>query len=276
MRLAILCASFNRVAVTLQGLGSLRDALGLVPDLDWRIYLLDDASPDGTAAAVRSRFPEVRVIEGTGNLYWNQGMRRAHAAARADGPWDAYLLYNDDSVLIPGAVADFFSRYAAYNAEAPTACVGFFLDPDSGAPTYSGYARKSRHFPLTVAPVFPAGEDIACDTFNGNFVLVPAGPFEALGGLSPSYNHTYGDIDLGYGLGRRGVRRIVIGQPVGHASRNPPADLSTLSKRWKKHFGGPDSWRQHAAFYRRNTDSPLWPAVMTLGLAARVKRALLG
>ncbi|KFI27024.1 hypothetical protein CDV50_10960 [Haematobacter massiliensis] len=276
MRLAILCASFNRVAVTLQGLESLRNALASAPGLEWKIYLLDDASPDGTAEAVRTRFPDVRVIEGTGNLFWNQGMRRAQAAAREEGPWDAYLLYNDDSVLIREAVVDFISRYDAYNREAPTACVGSFLDPDSREPTYSGYARKSRHFPLTVAPVFPKGQDIACDTFNGNFVMVPGVAFEALGGLSPSYNHTYGDIDLGYGLGRNGVRRIVIGNPVGYASRNPPADLSTLSKRWKKHFGGPDSWRQHAAFYRRNTGSALWPAVMTLGLAARVKRALLG
>lgn len=276
MKLAVLCASFNRVAVTLQGLGSLEAALGTVPGLEWRVYLLDDASPDGTADAVRERFPEVRVLKGTGGLFWNQGMRRAQAAARQDGPWDAYLLYNDDSVLIPGAVANLFARYARYNAEAPTVCVGHFLDPDTKAPTYSGYERRSRHFPLTVAPVFPGAEDIPCDTFNGNFVLAPAGPFEKVGGLSNSYNHTYGDIDLGYALARVGVRARVIAPAVGHASRNPPADLSTLAKRWKRHFGGPDSWRQHAAFYRRNTGSALWPAVMTLGLAARLKRALIG
>ena len=36
-------------------------------------FVLDDASSDGTGAAVAERFPEVTLLRGTGSLYWNGG-----------------------------------------------------------------------------------------------------------------------------------------------------------------------------------------------------------
>ena len=38
-----------------------------------------------TGAAVREAFPEVRVVEGSGQLYWNGGMRRAFEVAAPGG-----------------------------------------------------------------------------------------------------------------------------------------------------------------------------------------------
>ena len=57
-----------------------------VPGVALDVFVLDDASSDGTSEAVAEQFPEVTVLHGDGELYWNGGMRRAIAAA--DSPLD--------------------------------------------------------------------------------------------------------------------------------------------------------------------------------------------
>ena len=59
-----------------------------VPGVALDVFVLDDASSDGTSEAVAEQFPEVTVLHGDGELYWNGGMRRAFAAAIAVGDFD--------------------------------------------------------------------------------------------------------------------------------------------------------------------------------------------
>jgi GT2 family glycosyltransferase len=102
-RVHVLLAVHNRKDVTLACLERVevqsRDAPAEV-----RVVLVDDASTDGTASAVRQRFPEVQVVEGSGHLYWNGGMRRAFEVAMRDDP-DFYLFLNDDTRVAAGALA---------------------------------------------------------------------------------------------------------------------------------------------------------------------------
>ena len=42
-----------------------------------KVYLVDDGSTDGTAEAVREKFPSVSVISADGSLFWCRGMRLA-------------------------------------------------------------------------------------------------------------------------------------------------------------------------------------------------------
>ena len=77
-RAAILMTSFNRRDLTLRSIVALSDAAAGV--LDYEVFIVDDRSTDGTAAALAALGPHVHVIEGTGHLYWNGGMRE-HADA---------------------------------------------------------------------------------------------------------------------------------------------------------------------------------------------------
>lgn len=87
---------FNRRETTLQGLRSLsridRDGL------DVRIFVVDDASPDGTAEAVCKELPEVKLIEGDGTLHYAAGTNRAIEAAMKWQP-DYVAVMNDDAVF---------------------------------------------------------------------------------------------------------------------------------------------------------------------------------
>jgi GT2 family glycosyltransferase len=102
-RLCALLACHNRREHTLASLHALEVAAARVP-LALQAVLVDDGSRDGTAAAVRSRFGWVEVIEADGSLFWCRAMHRAFARALERGGFDAVLWLNDDSHLAPDAL----------------------------------------------------------------------------------------------------------------------------------------------------------------------------
>src|SRR4051794_16275211 len=106
MRLAVLITCFNRVETTLRGLRKLIEALDTIANLGFEVFLVDDKSPDGTGAVVKAAFPSITVIVGTGDLFWNRGMCLAFQSAQTRGPFDCYLLFNDDVELILSKVLE--------------------------------------------------------------------------------------------------------------------------------------------------------------------------
>ena len=285
MKIAVLIASFNRVAVTLRGVSSLLDAASRAPSAQLEIFLLDDASPDNTGVLVKERFPEIHVIEGTGNLFWNRGMCRAYQAARASGvKFDAYLLFNDDIVLYPAALEQMTAVFIALNRTASSAVVGAMCSAKSGVTTYYGHCLNPKYNPLRhgkpgnpplFITVLPDGTLRNCDTFSGNCVLVPGAAMEKAGGLDPKYRHMYGDVDLGMTLRKNGCRTYLMPDHMGTCERDPlPAATPRLFDRLRAVFYPPCSVfdEMHLAFRRFP-----WPIAIlnaSLRLKLRFKMAL--
>jgi len=96
VRVAVAIPVFNRRDMTLQGIRSLSRTSQDVIDL--KIFITDDGSKDGTGAAIRAEFPEVELIEGSGNLHYAAGTNRAVEAALRWAP-DYILMANDDAVF---------------------------------------------------------------------------------------------------------------------------------------------------------------------------------
>lgn len=96
-RLSIVVVTYNSRAYVDTCLQSLTR---MPPALDHDIIVVDNASPDGTAAAVRERWPAIRVIDAGGNLGFaaanNIGIRQTSA--------ELVLLLNPDAVVRPAAV----------------------------------------------------------------------------------------------------------------------------------------------------------------------------
>lgn len=278
MRICVLCSSFNRSYTTIAGLTSLSEALEKVHGLNFTIFLLDDASTDGTAEKVHQALPSINIINGTGSLFWNRGMIAAYAASRNSqhDSWDAYLLFNDDTHVNSDGVQNFMEHYIRENKTRSTVCVGRLVDPETGITTYGGYRRLLRCQPLRITPIEPTRAVEECDTFNGNFVLIPSTAFDEIGGLCPEYWHSYGDIDVGYTLTRQGSRIILVEIPIGTARRNPPANMSTVSKRYRRLFGKPNSVSQIFSFYRRNGCTINWWLFATAAIIKKWLTVLTG
>ena len=88
--LSVIIVSYNTRAMTLECLEVLRTALGALPA---ETILVDNASQDGSVAAVREAFPEVRVIASERNL----GFGAANNVAMAEAAGEFFLLLNSDA-----------------------------------------------------------------------------------------------------------------------------------------------------------------------------------
>ncbi len=229
--IAILLTCFNRRDTTLACLSSIEAAVA--GSADYRIVIVDDSSSDGTADAVRAGFPDALLVIGSGNLYWNGGMRRAWQEALGLGA-TFYLWLNDDTVLRPDAISDMLALYRAQDFE-KTIVAGCTVDPITKALTYGGYKKSTGLSQLRFRRLHL--NEIHCDSMNGNCVLIPAAAVEDVGINSEHYRHAFGDNDYGLRATRRGYRIVELKKPVAHQSKNLDAIKATATltpANWRK------------------------------------------
>jgi GT2 family glycosyltransferase len=259
-RIAAVLAAHNRRDLTLACLAALRRqrADGLVVDA----FVLDDASTDGTGAAVAARFPEATVLEGSGQLYWNGGMRRALAAAMG-GDYDFYLWLNDDTHLDDGALAVLLQveRELRRRGHGPVIVAGSTRHPATGELTYGGVARPSRWRRLYWELVPPAEVPVPCETMNGNAVLVPRAVVARVGNIDARFAHAMGDYDYGLRARAAGCSVWVAPGTVGTCASHPRrrGDQQPLTSEWRRLWSvkelSPGSW----ATFARRWAGRLWP-----------------
>lgn len=262
--IATLITCHSRKAKTIACLEALFQ--NTLPDGYWlEVFLVDDGSMDGTDAAVREHYPQVTIIKGDGNLFWNGGMRVAFDAARAKG-FDFYLWLNDDTLLYPNALQSLLTTFnqLALQQGKPTIVVGSTRDESSGRLSYGGVVRPSKWKPTAFKLIAPGDLPIQCETMNGNCVLIPSEVVGAIGGMEPAFAHAMGDLDYGLRAGYAGFSVWVMPGYVGTCSNNPAtgsfndASLS-VSIRLKKMLSPKGvsltSWR---VFTQRHA-GVLWP-----------------
>ena len=276
---------FNRKALTLACLEALAVAARRA-DVDLEALVVDDASPDGTAAAVRERFAWVEVIEGTGALFWNRGMHLGFATALQRAA-DHYLWLNDDTQMLSDALTHLLTQSAALVRwfGAPVILVGATAERESGRVSYGGRIAPSRIRPFNYRLVYSEKEPVPCAAIEGNCVLIPHEVARRVGNLDPVFEHAMGDTDYGLRARALGIRSFVASGIVGHCSSNPLGgsyfDTSLpLATRWKlvrSRKGLPvASWRH---FCRRH-GGVFWPVhfawpyakVLLTGLRATLVR----
>ncbi len=190
-KIAVLLTCHNRRDKTLNCLNALF-AAKVPPGFILEVFLVDDGSADGTGEAVKNNFPKVTVITGTGNLYWNQGMRLAWQTATQTADYDFFLWLNDDTLLDRNAITEMLDCLEE----------GFQMSNTSGLVTAAcrseaGKTKFSYGGRTESQPLIPNGDLQTCKYINGNAVLVPVEVYKALGNLSPDYTHGMGDYDYG-------------------------------------------------------------------------------
>lgn len=224
-RIAVLLTCHNRRDKTLACLGALF-ANHLPGSVSLHVFLVDDGCTDGTAVAVREKFPQVKIFEGDGSLYWNGGMRLAFGEALKTG-YDYYLWLNDDTILFFDAIARLLATVNELYVKKGKAVivVGTTVDPQTGQITYGGRRRASRIRPMRFELVIPKDVPVACDTMNGNCVLIPSGVAVVVGNLDAAFEHTMGDMDYGLRAHQTGFGVWVSPSVIGACPTNPRAGM---------------------------------------------------
>lgn len=239
MRVCFVIACHNRRQKTLDCITSI---VQMEKDdaIEVSVILLDDGSTDGTSDAVSERLPAIRVILGSGNLYWNGAMRQALGAAM-EGDFDFYVLLNDDTHLYPTALGVLISTHERLTKadSVPLIIVGSTQDQENGQLTYGGWRQVSQWNPLKMVKVMPQSEAVQCDTVNGNCVLLSRSVVKLAGNLDGSFTHGMGDMDYGFRARKRGCKIWIAPGFVGTCDLNSGkgmwADVRLpLQERWKR------------------------------------------
>jgi len=202
--IAVLLTCHNRRDKTIQCLTALYLQARLIESYAIEVFLVDDASTDGTSESIKINFPEVNIIQGNGNLFWNRGMYLAWKTAAATKDFDYYLWLNDDTFLDKNALQILLREKFPHAIVCGTTKSQLELKA-----TYGGYYNKPRKL------LEPNGTYQKSDYCNGNCVLIPKEVFCTLGNLHPIFHHALGDFDYSLRARKMGVDIYVAPEYVG-------------------------------------------------------------
>lgn len=215
----IIFTCYNRKEKTASFVKSIQD-----DRLQLRYVVTDDGSTDGTAAdlaRLQERGYEIDIVHGDGRLYWCGGMRKAIAHILESGKkTDYYVFANDDVMVFDNALYEMIVQSKKHGN---AVVVGTTCDHD-GNLTYGGIRYHKHGIKYDMVDV--TSENLACDSFNCNLVLLPASVFEKMGNFDEHFTHAMGDFDYGLRIKRSGHPIESTRRYVGICERNP------LKKTW--------------------------------------------
>ena len=266
MSLAVIMACHNRRDTTLSCLRRLQQQkLKETRLID--VYLLDDGSTDGTSEAVRNESPDVHILKGDGNLYWNGGMRKAFESAILKG-FDYYLWLNDDSILYDDSLEVLLKTHSELATQGyECSIIGSAMqDPVSQQFTYGGVKRhRNRWGRVRLERIAPANEPTQCDATNGNCVLIPASVVKKVGNLDKKYQHRWGDHDYCFRALQHGCTVWLAPGYLGTCKSNPIEgtweDTSLPLMTRVRKLNSPHAFQlfDYVTYMRRHR-GPWWPA----------------
>lgn len=231
-RIAILFTCFNRKEKSLSALKLVFEAYDLVKkDLNITIYLTDDGSTDGTGDAVRKNFPKVKVLQGTGELYWAGGMRNSWKAA-IKGDYDAYLLMNDDTEPYPSLFTELLQThsYCLDKNGVGGVYVGSTLDKVTNRLSYGGSVFTNR-FLAKYKKVIPNGvSPQECELGNANILLTHKDAVIKIGILSEGYIHGMADFDYTLKAVKKKVPVYITPNFLGNCTNDHSDTFARFSK----------------------------------------------
>lgn len=224
--LAIVIPARNEAGMLAQTLPALREALAAFPH-PWRIYLVDDASSDDTAAIARSHGLEVIAGEARGpGAARNLGVRSAM-------PWlqqqtseqHGWLLFLDADCRLS---RDFFARTADLLGHSELALITV-----QERPVFSHWHKKAFNWLKRVQQAWLASH-LDLPIVHAGCLYVRAQSFLAAGGFSSE--HLFEDIEFGFRFARGEIQ--VVRAPI----------VAEVSERRLQRVGRLASWVMPARF----------------------------
>ncbi|GJQ20360.1 MAG: hypothetical protein HBSIN02_07150 [Bacteroidia bacterium] len=218
-QVSVVIVNYNVRAFLQQALTSLFRAL---KGISAEVFVVDNASEDGSAAMVRSRFPGVRLLLNKSNI----GFARANNLALRKARGRFLLLLNPDTVVQEDTIRimlDFFSTHP------DAGCAGCtILNPDG---TFQLACRRS--FPTAwtaftrisgLSALFPRSkvfgrynltylspdEIYEVDAVSGSFMMVRREAYEAVGGLDEDFFMYGEDLDWCYRIKQAGWKTYYV------------------------------------------------------------------
>jgi len=250
--------------------GCLRSIEPQVAAIGAEVFVVDNASTDGTAKMVRAEFPWVKLIRNQEPMGFSANNNEV--IRRSTGRF--VLLLNDDTVILGDALVRLF-RFMENHPEAGAA--GCTLVSPNGVPE-----RISQRFPHPLDPIFPRlrckvdpaaerrikADAVEVDRLSGACLMVRRDLLDRIGLLDERFDPAYGeDTDLCWRIKKAGRRiyRLPAARVVHYRGRTAKREFPDQARRL-----------QEAKFrwYEKNRSRPaLWLYRFSVILASLIRLA---
>ena len=220
------------VSVVLVNFRGAEDTIGAIehltetgwPEARLEIIVVENSSGDDSAAQIRARAPQVKLVETSSNLGFAGGCN--FGVAHSSGEYVAFL--NNDAKPHPDWIRAAVERFE----ESPSvgAVASRVLDWDGNLVDYVGSAMTwfgQGYKPFTAQPV-PAYANVRRDVLfgTGAAMFVRRSVFDALTGFDERYFMFFEDVDFGWRLNLRGWRFAY--EPASLAYHKHHASMSSF------------------------------------------------
>jgi GT2 family glycosyltransferase len=276
--------SLDVVVVAYRCRDLLRTCLGSVfdhsPRRAMRVFVVDNASGDGTPAMVRETFPAVELVVNSRN----RGFSAANNVAIRAGDGDYVLALNPDTELTAGALE---RLCALMDARPEVGICGPALVQADGRPDHA--ARRSFPTPLSALGHFsgigrrrqsgaladyraPEVESGPVDAVNGAFMLIRRSALQQVGLFDEGYWMYMEDLDLCYRFAQAGwTTWYEPSVSVGHLKAGTSGKHRSLRLNHAFHRGMARFYRAHYAA----DNNPLLNLAVYAGIALKLAASAL-
>jgi GT2 family glycosyltransferase len=215
--ICVIMLTLNQCEMTKECLSSLSSS----DDLPFKILVWDNGSQDGTAEAVRERFPEVLVHYHPENLGVAPG-RNAAAELAINALNPTYLLFLDNDMIVePGFVRALLEPFAEDPQVGQTQAKLRFMDDrqrlnDGGGCQVNfwlGQTRPVGYGEIDRGQYDASRECVAC----GGAMMVRADVFQQLDGFDTTFGHLGpDDLDFSLRLSKAGYKALYVPKAVAY------------------------------------------------------------
>ncbi len=276
---SIIVVSYNTRELTL---AALRSAIAQTNQATYEIIVVDNASSDGSAKAIRNEFPEARLIA----LNTNIGFAAANNRASVEARGEFLLLLNPDTIVLDSAI----DHLLAFARREPLAKIwgGRTLFPDGSLNPSScwgcitlwnlfcrttgltGIFKRSEFFNGEAYGDWQRDSVRAVDIVSGCFFLIRRDHWTKLGGFSPVFFMYGEEADLCMRARNAGAHPMMTPDAtilhLGGASERARTEkmiklLAAKATLIEHHFSGLSRLLAHALL-------SCWPATRWLAYAA--------
>ncbi|HET8828313.1 MAG TPA: glycosyltransferase family 2 protein [Pelobium sp.] len=245
MKLSVIIVSYNVKSLLTQAIDSLLVASN---GLDTELFVVDNASKDGTVAFIRETFPQINLIANTENVGFSVANNQAISQAKGE----YVLVINPDTITQPDTLTkaiNFLDQHPDAGSLGVRMLDGnnkFLPESKRGLPTpwvsfckLSGLYRllpKSKIFNRYYMGWVNEFETQKIDVLTGAFMLLRKSALEKVG-LFDEHFFMYGeDVDLSYRLTLAGYKNYYF--PEVYITHFKGQSTKKLSVRYIKSFYG--------------------------------------
>lgn len=234
-KIAVLITFHNRKNKTIACLENLFNSFNpYKSEIELKVFMTDDGSSDNTAGVIKKSFFEenIKIIEGTGSLYWAGGMRKCWLEA-AKEVFDGFLLLNDDTLVFSNIFDEIINThsYCIDTFNKSGIYIGSTLsNTSSNEITYGGSIINNYWKQSTTRLIPNRKTPQLCDIGNANIMFVSFDVFQKLGVLGKKYRHGLADYDYTLAAKKQRIPVLIMSDFCGACDNDHKSGYSKFKK----------------------------------------------